>query len=104
MPARIGPRRPPRIFLREWRETRGLTQERLAERLDVEKMTISKWERGVSAVNTNVMRALADALGIEPEDLWHHPDTPSADMLLRGQPDDVRDQVFKIIDALRRTC
>lgn len=102
MPARIGPRRPPRIFLAEWRENRGLTQERLGERVGVEKMTVSRWERGIAALNTNVMQALADALAIEPEDLWRHPDRPSADALLRNQPEDIRQQALTIIQAIRK--
>lgn len=102
MPTRIGPRRPRRLFLRDWRENRGLSQERLAGRLDVEKMTVSRWERGVAALNTNVMMALADALDIEPEDLWRHPDTPSADALLRDQPADVRTQAINLIAAIRK--
>ena len=102
MPTRIGPRRPRRLYLLEWREARGLTQERLAERLGVSSMTISRWERGTSLLNTDVMSALADALDIEPTDLYRHPDQPSADALLRGQPVEVRNQAIAIIEAIRK--
>jgi len=102
MPVRIGPRRPPRIFLAEWREARGLSQERLGERLGVSKMTVSRWERNVASVNINVMSALAEALDIEPRDLFRHPDTPSADALLRNQPDSIVDQAIAVIGALRK--
>lgn len=102
MPTRIGPRRPPRIFLAEWREARGLSQERLGERLGVSKMTVSRWERNVASVNINVMSALAEALDIEPRDLFRHPDTPSADALLRNQPDSIVDQAIAVIGALRK--
>ena len=102
MPVRIGPRRPTRIFLAEWREARGLSQERLGERLGVSKMTVSRWERNVASVNINVMSALAEALDIEPRDLFRHPDTPSADALLRNQPDAIVDQAIAVIGALRK--
>jgi len=102
MPARIGPRRPRRLYILEWREARGLTQDRLAERLGVSSMTVSRWERGTSLLNTDVMGALADALDIEPEDLFHHPDQPSANALLRGQPVEIRDQAISIIKAIRK--
>jgi len=102
MPVRIGPRRPPRIFLAEWREARGLSQERLGERLGVSKMTVSRWERNVASVNINVMSALAEALDIEPRDLFRHPDTPSADALLRNQPESIVDQAIAVIGALRK--
>jgi len=103
MPARIGPRKPPRLYIAEWREARGLTQERLAERLGTTGMTVSRWETGKSSVNTSVMSALADAFDIEPEELFRHPDRPSADSLLRGQSEAVRKQAIAIIDALRRS-
>lgn len=102
MPVRIGPRRPPRIFLAEWREARGLSQERLGDRLGVSKMTVSRWERNVASINVNVMSALAEALDIEPRDLFRHPDTPSADALLRNQPESIVDQAIAVIGALRK--
>lgn len=87
MPVRIGPKSGVRrrIFLAEWRENRGLTQEQLANRLETSGMTISRWELGKVLMNTDAMQAVAEALGIEPEDLWHHPDKPTPNQLLRGQ-------------------
>ena len=34
--------------IRTFRKERGLTQEQLAERLDITDKAVSKWERGVS--------------------------------------------------------
>lgn len=102
MPVRIGPRRPRRIYLAEWRARRGITQQQLAERLDTTSMTVSRWERGTALLNTGTQVAVAEALDIEPEDLWRHPDTPSADELLRDQPKEVRDQAVNLIRAIRR--
>ena len=102
MPARIGPRRQRKLFIAEWREIRGLTQAQVASRLGTTDMTVSRWERGAVLLNTDVMAALADALGIEPEDLYHHPAKPSPNALLRGQPDEVIDQAIRLIQAIRR--
>lgn len=102
MPARIGPKKPRRIFLAEWREARGLTQERLADRLGTSHMTISRWELGKVKMNTDAMVAVAEALGLEPEDLWHHPDTPTPNMLLRGASEPVQRQALSVIEALRK--
>lgn len=103
MPApRIGPRRPRRIYLAEWRDYRGLTQEQLANRLGVTDVSVSRWETGRALLNTNVLAAICEALSIEPPDLYRHPDTPSADALLRDQPKDIREQAFRVIKALRQ--
>lgn len=99
---RIGPRRPRRIYLAEWRDNRGLSQKQLGERLGVTDMTVSRWERATSLLNTNVMAAISEALQIEPMDLYRHPDTPSADTLLRDQSPEVREQAMNLIRAIRR--
>ena len=38
MPARIGPKKPFRLFIAEWREEKGLTQQQVAEALQDEAM------------------------------------------------------------------
>jgi transcriptional regulator with XRE-family HTH domain len=90
------------MFLSEWRENRGLTQKQLADRLKTTDMTVSRWERGKALLNTDALAAVSEALGIEPVDLYRHPDTPSADALLRDQSIEVRDQVISIIRAIRK--
>lgn len=103
MPApRIGPRRPRRIYLKEWREARGLTQAQLAGRLGVTDVTVSRWELGKALLNTDVLAAISEALNIEPQDLYHPPDRPSVESLLRDQPEEVRDQAINLIRAIRR--
>lgn len=101
MPAKIGPRsrQRRRTYLAEWREKRGLTQKQLAGRLETTDMTVSRWERGLVTFDYN---AVAEALGIEPEDLWHHPDKPTANQLLRDQPPEVQEQAISLIRAIRR--
>lgn len=102
MPPRIGPRRARKIYLAEWRESRGLTQKQLGDRVGVSDLTISRWERSARLLNTGVMDALAEALGIEPEDLYHHPAQPTPNALLRDQPPDVIEQALRIIQAIRK--
>lgn len=60
---------PPRHFIREWREFRDLSQERLADRVDVSRGTISQLENGAIAYTQAMLEALADALSCEPADL-----------------------------------
>ena len=104
MVIRIGPKRPHRFYLAEWREKVGLTQEQLGERLGTSDVTISRWETRRRQPDLNALAAICEALGgnLLPMDLFRHPDTPSADALLRGQPPEVRDEAIKIIRAIRR--
>lgn len=104
MPVRIGPKKQRRIFLAAWREHRHLTQEQLALRLGTTTMTVSRWERQVTQMNTDTMDAVAEALGgnLEAEDLYHHPDRPTPNQLLRDQPQDIQDQALSIIRAIRK--
>ncbi|WP_410052705.1 helix-turn-helix transcriptional regulator [Bradyrhizobium sp. SZCCHNRI1073] len=102
MPPRIGPRRPSRLFLSEWREHRGLTQEQLGQRLGTSHVTISRWETRKRQPDLKAQEAIAEALGIEFVDLRRHPQQPSADELLRDQPPEIVDQALKLIRAIRR--
>lgn len=101
MPVRIGPKRPIRIYLVEWREAKRLTQKQLAGRLAVSEMTVSRWEREQHKLNTDTMAAVAEALGIEAIDLYRHPDKPSADALLRGASPSVIREALDMIDFIK---
>lgn len=59
-----------RLFIREWRKHRGLTQQRLADRLGVDKGTISKLENGKMPWDQKYILGIAEALGIEPASLF----------------------------------
>jgi len=59
----------PAHFIREWREYRGLTLQRLADRLDVTKGALSNVETGKSGYTEPMLKALAYALLCEPADL-----------------------------------
>ncbi len=81
----------PRVFIREWRKKRGLTGERLAERLDTTKGVVSQLENGKRKVTTDWMFGIAAALDIDPEQLFRHPDQPTiADLLRAIGPDERR--------------
>jgi transcriptional regulator with XRE-family HTH domain len=70
---------PVRHFIREWRKYRGLTQEQLAGRLDVDRTTISKIESGKQEYSQHFLEVTAYALRCEPADLiMRDPTQPSA--------------------------
>jgi transcriptional regulator with XRE-family HTH domain len=80
----------PHLYIVEWRESRGLGQDALANRMGVDRTTIWRWETGKRQVKPEIQAQIADALGLErPEDLWRPPaGRPSIDALLSNVPDD----------------
>lgn len=60
--------RPPH-FIREWRKFRGLTQQRLAERVDMAVPSISQLETGKQGYSQDTLERLADALNCQPGEL-----------------------------------
>jgi len=100
MVTRIGPKTPRRNFLAKWRQKRELTQEQLADRVGTYKAQISNWEGGKRSLSFDVQTALAEALDIEPQDLFRDPDRPSADELLRNASPQVLNEAIEIIKVL----
>ena len=62
-------RRLGRIFLKEWRKFRGLSQERLAERVGMSVSNISQLEQGRQGYSQAGLEALAEALACDPGQL-----------------------------------
>jgi transcriptional regulator with XRE-family HTH domain len=100
MMERIGRLKPVRYFIAEWREARDLTQDQLAERIDSTKGTISKLENGDMKMSPKWQAAIAYALGLEPEDLLHHPDMPTPNQLLRHATDEQRALAVRLIQSI----
>ena len=46
------------------RQSKGLSQEQLAEKLDVSRQSVSKWESGAARPETEKLIALADLFGV----------------------------------------
>lgn len=59
----------PRHFIKQWREYRGLTQERLADRVDLSVGAISQLESGLVAYTQPTLEAIASALSCTAADL-----------------------------------
>ena len=51
------------------RKRNGWSQEELAEKMNVSRQAVSKWENGTSEPNTSNLMALARLYGIPAEDL-----------------------------------
>lgn len=53
----------------ELRQSQGLTQKQLAEKLNVTDKAVSKWERGINYPDLSLMEPLAKVLGTHVADL-----------------------------------
>ena len=97
-----------RYFFREWRKYRGLTQERLAERVDMTPASISQLETAKQGFSDKTLESLAEALQCSPGDLlMRNPlDQDAAwdlsDQLKRATLDQ-RKQVRSVVEALLKT-
>lgn len=101
MVTRIGPSKPVRLFITEWREKGTLTQDQLARRIGSTKSSVSRWETGERDITLGALGAIAEALDVDVADLYRHPDQPSADALLSRLDDQTRKQAFRLIEALK---
>jgi transcriptional regulator with XRE-family HTH domain len=64
------------VNLRKLRQARGLSQEELAHRAEIDRTYISALERSVYAAGIDVVDRLARALGVEAADLLTRPLAP----------------------------
>ena len=56
-------------FLRQLRGQRGLTQEQVAERLNVSNRSVSRWENGTTMPDFDLLMQLSDCYGVEVGEL-----------------------------------
>ena len=56
-------------LIAELRKKQGLTQQQLADKLNLSNKTISKWESGSGSPDISNLPVLADALGISVDEL-----------------------------------
>lgn len=55
--------------LKIFRKRKGLTQENVAEALNVVRQTISKWEKGISVPDADILIKLAEILDVSVSEL-----------------------------------
>jgi transcriptional regulator with XRE-family HTH domain len=61
------------VNLRQLRHAKGLSQEELAHRADVNRTYVSKIEKGATWVGLEIISKLASALDVEPAELLTRP-------------------------------
>jgi len=73
--------------LRKLRQARGLSQEELAHRAEIDRTYVSSLERSIYAAGIDVVDRLARVLGVEAADLLKRPPL-STERKTRGNPPD----------------
>ena len=90
------PRRP--HYIPQWAELRGLSQTDIAEAINVDKSTVSRWFGGASPF-TKHQEALAELFGCDPESLFRHPDDDWISRFLRSRTHEERERIKAILEA-----
>ena len=65
--------------IRQFRKEKGMSQAQLAERLHVVRQTVSKWEKGASVPDAELLLQLARALDVPAERLLDLPPDPAGE-------------------------
>ncbi len=99
---RIRKRAKRRLFLKEHREAKGVSTPELAERLGITRVGVYRQEREPRRVNSEKQAAWAEALGVQPEELWRRPGRPSLDAMIEAAPKKVQDMAVDIVKRLIR--
>ena len=83
------------------RKSRGWSQEELAERLDVSRQSVSKWESGISNPELDKIVAMSTLFGVSTDYLLKdasHPETDSGKGFVDGDVDGEEEEVEEIIE------
>lgn len=103
----IGDRIASRIL--QLRLSKGLTQEQLAERADIDASVISRIERGSRTnLRLNTLSKIVDALDIDYEIMFSFPDSKQAQKRIKSKLDLITDEetldtIEKLIDLLAKS-
>lgn len=80
-----------------------MTVDEMAGRLHIARQSVYRWEAEQWRVTPDKQAAYADALGIDPAQLWRMPDrAPSIDAMLADQPEELKQTAADIVRRLVR--
>lgn len=80
--------------IKTYRKERGLTQEELAIRVNVVRQTVSKWEKGLSVPDADMLQKIAEVLEISVSQLLGREEEPEKDR------NEVAEQLSRINEQL----
>ena len=82
---------------------RDLTDEDLGAKMGTSRTTVWRWRTEQNRLNPEKIKALATALGCEPEQLWRPPGRPSLDAIARGASDEVLRKAADVVTIIVRS-
>lgn len=101
MVTRIGRAKNAHLYIKEWQDYRGLSDEDVANRLETTRQTVFRWRKEQHRLDPKKIAALAWALDCNPEDLWRLPSSrPSLDVMVKDAPPAMQDTVFDVVKRL----
>ena len=86
-------------YIVEWAAKRGITQAKLARRLEVDKSTVFRWFQGQLPSERHII-GIAEMFAVEPTDLFRHPDDDWLTRLLKSKPQAERERIEQAIRIL----
>jgi transcriptional regulator with XRE-family HTH domain len=89
-----------RLYLKEHREAKGLSASQMGEKLNIERESVYRLEKKFWGVSSEKQAAYAAALGLEPQELWYPPGSPSLDAIVSRAPLEVQESVQTLIRRL----
>jgi transcriptional regulator with XRE-family HTH domain len=94
-----------RTYIRQWRQHRNLTLEKLADRVGMTASALSYLERGQSAYTQETLERLAEALMTDPASLlMRNPEDDEAIWSIWDQASEgERRQIAALVRSLKRT-
>src|SRR3990167_2564453 len=102
MVTKILQKRRAHLYIEEWMEHLNLSYETLGGRLNVSRTTVWRWATQQHRLTPEKIAALAEAMGLHPEDLWRPPSRPSLDAMVADAPDAIFESVKTLIQSLTR--
>jgi hypothetical protein len=95
----------PHLYIEEWMAFRGLNDERMAGRIGVDRVTVTRWRdpEKQHRLNPPKIASIADALDIQPHQLWQPPTRPSLDAMLQDASDEDVQRAASVIELTFKT-
>lgn len=94
------------LFIKEWSDYRGLSDEKIGVLLGKDRTTIFKWRTQQSRLDPEKIADLADVLDCQPAELWRPPPStsrPSVDAMLKDAPDELVQKAADVAAILLKT-